>query len=218
VTPDEGREAVLATCRALADRGFLAGTGGNVAVRVDGERFAVTPSATDYDTMTPEDICLVPLADPARAEGGRRPSVESGLHARLLRARPGCGTSIHTHQPLASAFTLLGRPLEVVAPEHRDLLGPTVACAGYAPSGTGWLASKVALALGPAALACLMRNHGAVLLGDTPETAIRRVEALEAECAAFFKESLEQRHMALPPSVMERVRAAVAPPGDEESS
>jgi len=40
------RELVVKTCVELADRGYLAATGGNVALRADEKYFAVTPSAT----------------------------------------------------------------------------------------------------------------------------------------------------------------------------
>ena len=129
------RESVLKTCRSLADQGFLAGTDGNVAMRADDQHFCVTPSATDYYTMEPDDICVVRLEDLKQLAGERKPSVESGLHALVLRARPDCIVGIHTHQPIASAYTLLAKPLNVERTEHRQLLGSTVPCAGYAPSG-----------------------------------------------------------------------------------
>ncbi len=44
----EQRARVVALCVDLSRRGYLAGTGGNVALRIDAECFAVTPSAIDY--------------------------------------------------------------------------------------------------------------------------------------------------------------------------
>ena len=180
------RENVLATCLALAERGYLAGTGGNVALRADSNHFAVTPSATDYYSMAAEDICVVRLSDGKQVEGENKASVESGLHAGVLLARPECGASIHTHQPIASAHTLLGRPLEVQDGAHRALLGRTIPCVGYAPSGTEKLATRVAHAIKPDTHAYLMRNPGAVCVGTDADEAMRRVATLESECAAFF--------------------------------
>ncbi len=210
MTHDDGRRTVLETCRALADRGFLAGTGGNVALRFDDELFAVTPSATDYFAMSAEDICVLRLRDLGPVAGNRTPSVESGLHARLLLSRPGCWASVHTHQPLASAFTLLSRPLPVADRAHQELLGHEIPCSGYAPSGTRWLASKVARALRPGVHACLMRNHGAVVLAATPDLALRRVEALEQACAAYLRERVSGRQGALPSTVATGVLEALA--------
>lgn len=201
----EARERVLATCIALADQGFLAGTGGNVALRADADHFAVTPSATDYYAMSAEDICVVRLSDKEQLEGKHKASVESGLHAGVLLARPDCDASVHTHQPVASAYTLLAKELDVRDAAHRLLLGGTVPCVGYAPSGTSVLAMRVARAIRPDTHAYLMRNHGAVCLGKDANEAMRRVAALESECASFFLSQASAQSSALAPAVRDLV-------------
>ena len=187
---DQARREVVATCVHLADKGYLAGTGGNVAYRIDDEHFAVTPSATDYYTMGPEDICVLRLKDLVRVAGERRPSVEHRLHAYILRARRDCRASIHTHQPIASAYTLLGRALEIRQPRQKAILGPEAVLVSYAPSGTSWLASKLEKALRPEVNAYLMRNHGVVCCGPTLRETIARVEALELACTSFFRDAI----------------------------
>ena len=204
------RTDVLETCRKLADQGFLAGTGGNLAIRADTDHFAVTPSATDYYQMTVHDVCIVRLSDLEQTDGNLSPSVESGLHARFLRARSDCNASIHTHQPIASAYTLFATPLDVRLPEHQRLLGKRVPCAGYAPSGTSWLAGKVSKLANDRVHAYLMRNHGIVCVGADSAQAIERVEALEAACADYFVRQLEQNPNSLPKSICETIAAAMA--------
>lgn len=189
---------VLALCRALAQRGFLAGTGGNVAVRVDATRFAVTPSAMDYAQMTETDVCVLRLDDLVPEDDWRAPSVESALHARVLRARPEIGCSIHTHQPVASACALLGRPLAVGDADLSGRLGPCVPCVGYAPSGTGWLARGVGTAMRPGVSACLMARHGVLCVGADVEAALATVEALETLCGRHLRRALQRRARMLP--------------------
>ena len=173
------RQTVVDLCVALSRRGYLAGTGGNIALRIDEQHIAVTPSATDYLAMTAQDVCVLRLADLARVEGERTPSVESGLHARVLRARPDVQCSIHTHQPVASACALLGRALAVEDESLRRTLGPSVPIVGYAPSGTGWLSAKLARAVRPDLNAYLMLNHGVLCCGSSVAAAVQAVEALE---------------------------------------
>ncbi len=175
----EERQRAVELCALLSRRGYLAGTGGNVALRISAETFAVTPSATDYMTMTAADICVVRLADLKRVEGERAPSVETGLHARVLRRRPDAHCSIHTHQPVASACALLGEALEVDEPELQRSLGSRVPLVGYMPSGTGLLAATLGRALRPDINAYLMRNHGVLCCGRDMETAVQAVEDLE---------------------------------------
>jgi len=187
------RETVVALCRDLVARGFLAATGGNVALRVDAELFAVTPSAMDYAVMTAADVCVLKLADLARLEGERAPSVESGLHAGVLKKRPDCGCSIHTHQPAASACALIGEALAIDDPALGAILGPRVPVVGYAPSGTGWLAGKVAAAVRPDVHAYLMLSHGALCCGADPALATARVAALEKAALAELRRRILSR-------------------------
>jgi L-fuculose-phosphate aldolase len=205
----ETREEVVRTCIELADKGFLAGTGGNVALRCDEDHFAVTPSATDYYAMRAADVCVVRLSDKEQVDGERQASVEAGLHAGVLLARPECWASVHTHQPIASAYTLLAKPLAVQDSRHRVLLGARVPCVGYAPSGTSILAARVARAIRPRTHAYLMRNHGVVCVGKDATEAMARVAALESECAAFFETRAAKRARALDPSVRALVLASL---------
>src|SRR3974390_2250502 len=183
---DRVRREVVATCLELADKGYLAGTGGNVACRIDDEHYAITPSASDYYSMTPDDICVLSLSDHHQIAGSRRPSVEHKLHAHVLRARRDCQACIHTHQPIASAYTLLGQDLDIDQSTHQSMLGRRAICVGYAPSGTGWLASKLRKSLRPDCNAYLLRNHGVVCCGPTLRETVARVEALEMACSSFF--------------------------------
>ena len=187
---DKAQREVVATCLKLADKGYLAGTGGNVACRIDDEHYAITPSASDYYSMTPESICVLRLSDHQQIAGSRRPSVEHKLHAHVLRARRDCQASIHTHQPIASAYTLLGQDLQIDQSTHQLILGTKAICLGYAPSGTGWLASKLRKSLRPECNAYLLRNHGVVCCGPTLGDTVARVEALEEACSNYFRTAI----------------------------
>jgi L-fuculose-phosphate aldolase len=189
----EERQRVVDLCVALSRQGYLAGTGGNVAVRVDAQRFVVTPSSVDYFTMSAADICVIRLSDVARVEGDRAPSVETGLHARVLSRRPDVGCSIHTHQPLASAFALLGESLTVEEPRARACLGARVPLVGYMPSGTAVLAWMLGRAVRPDCNAYLMRNHGALCCGADIEQAALAVELLERLAGERLRQRIAAR-------------------------
>ncbi|MFC3651524.1 class II aldolase/adducin family protein [Dyella humi] len=187
------RQQVVDMSVKLADHGYFAATGGNLALKVDDEHIVVTPSATDYYQMTAEDVCVLRLRDLAKVDGDRKPSVETGMHAKVLRIRADCRASIHTHQPIASACTLLGQPVPVSRAEDRALLGDEVRIVGYAPSGTSWLSSKLAKALRPDANAYLLRTHGAICCGTSAERALRAISALEALTRDYLRERIAAR-------------------------
>ncbi|MGD8909443.1 MAG: class II aldolase/adducin family protein [Chromatiales bacterium] len=175
----EERQNVINLCIELNRRGYLAGTGGNVALRIDSDYFAITPSALDYKTMTADDICVVRLSDLKCISGWHAPSVEMGLHARVLRRRPDVMCSIHTHQPVASACALLGEPLPVDDAHLRLSIGAEVPVIGYMPSGTFLLAGMVGRALRSDVNAYLMRNHGVLCCAENTQAALQTVEDLE---------------------------------------
>lgn len=174
------RQQVLDACLRLADRGFLHGTGGNVSQRIDERLFAITPSGVDYYSMTASDVCILNLDTLAVEEGARTPSVESGLHALLLRVRRDAASGVHTHQPLASAVALLGVEL------------PGVAAVSYAPSGTRLLARALRRRLRHNIDAYLLRNHGLVCCGRTMADAIAKAESVECAAADFLRAAIER--------------------------
>lgn len=187
------RQTVVDLCVALSARGHFSGTGGNIALRVDDHHIAVTPSATDYLTMTPAQVCVLRLADLVQIDGDGAPSVESGLHARVLLARPDVQASIHTHQPVASACALLGQPLAVPPGALQRSLGVRVPVAGYAPSGSRWLSAKLARTLRDDTNAYLMRNHGALCCGTSTSAALQAVEDLETVSRLHLLRLIEAR-------------------------
>jgi L-fuculose-phosphate aldolase len=193
------RRQVIEACLQLAEQGFLAGTGGNVAVRLDAEHFAVTPSAADYYTLTPANIAVLRLADLRQVAGDLPPSVESGLHATLLRAKPAMQASVHTHQPLASAVALIDAPL--ASPEatidaaDAAELGRLVAVVRYAPSGTELLVGALRRRLKADVHAYLLRNHGLICAAPTLGDAVTLVGHIERAAAAW----LHHQALRLPP-------------------
>ncbi len=187
------QEKILRLSRHLSKIGFFAATGGNLALRIDAQHMAVTPSAIDYHKMTREQVCVVRISDLVQTAGDATPTVEASLHARVLRLRPDVHCSLHTHQPLASACTLLAKPLEVTDARLSQELGRVLPMVGYAPSGTRWLAKKLEDAIAPGVNAYLMRNHGVLCCGPDVETTVKRLQDLEAFCHQHLLSQIDAR-------------------------
>jgi len=177
---------LISACLQLADQGFLAGTGGNLALRLDEQYFAVTPSAADYYTLMAEDIAVLRLDGLVQVAGNSPPSVESALHATMLRARPAMLASVHTHQPLASAVGLLNTALPFTDPADIETFGRMAAIVGYAPSGTGLLVRALRRRLQGNVHAYLLRNHGLICAAPTLAGAVSHVGRIERAAAAFL--------------------------------
>lgn len=175
---------VVAVSQALTRKEFLMGTGGNVSVKQSDQTMAITPSNFDYMTMTPDDICILDW-NLKRVSGTHKPSIESGMHAAIYQVRPDVQVVIHTHQVFASAIALINKPIPGLFDEQIRFLGRSVEIVPYRPSGTGFLKSAIARKAQNHCNAFILQNHGALILGDTPERAQFNVELLE-KCATAF--------------------------------
>lgn len=181
----EAKKTVLEICQKLIAKGILMGTGGNISVRVAGQKaFAITPSNYDYTKMTVEDICVLGW-DLSVIEGTMKPSVESSMHAAIYEHRLDTNCVIHTHQIYASALALTHTPIPALYDEQVKFLGRKVEIVDYAPSGTPFLKNNVVKRLGNHANAYILQNHGALLLGPDADRTIFNVQLLE-KCAVTY--------------------------------
>ena len=183
--PDfEKRVRLIAACRRMNAVGLNQGTSGNASIRVE-QGLLITPSGLDYDKTTPKDIVTVDL-DGKVLRGHRNPSSEWHFHCRVMAARPEAGALLHTHSINATTLACLGRG---IPPFHYMVAvcgGRDVRCAPYATFGTEKLADEVLKAL-DGRLACLMANHGMIVLGRDIEDAFKRAVEVEALATQYLK-------------------------------
>jgi ribulose-5-phosphate 4-epimerase/fuculose-1-phosphate aldolase len=149
------REELVSTLRRMAAGGLVQGTEGNASARA-GELLVVSPSGLAYETLRPEDVCLV-AAGGALVEGPP-PSVELPLHLAVYAARPDVGAIVHTHSPRATTSP------------------PCPIAEGF--SGTAELGAAVVAAAGDGN-AVVMRDHGPVCFGADLAEALARAFELE---------------------------------------
>ena len=189
------RQEIADMCRRLSDQGYLAGTGGNIGLRLGGQLFAVTPTATDYETMNAEDVVILRLDTLAQVAGDKKPSVEKGLHQRMLTAWPGRRASLHTHQPIASAVALLHETIAWPAGNPAEL-SRHVGLIPYRPSGTGMLVKALGKALKPDIFAYLLASHGVICAAATLEGTADMVRRIEAAAAIHLRTRIERNGLA----------------------
>lgn len=179
------KQAVVDAGRRMLAENITIGTWGNISLR-DPETgcIYITPSGMAYDTLTAEDIVVL-RADGTVAEGRRRPSIETGMHLAVYRARRDCGAVLHTHPVYSTAFSAMGEDIPLLLDEAAQQLGDTVRAAGYALPGSPELAENCVRALGGKSMACLLKSHGAVCLGETLEKAFLVSAVLESTARIY---------------------------------
>ena len=183
------KKQVLECAASLSASGYFGaqlGTGGNVSVRIPGQKaIAVTPSTIPYSQLKPADICIVDF-DGQRIEGEYPPSVESGMHLAVYKNRQDVNAVIHSHQPKASACALLNEPIPALFDEVVLHVGHVVDIIPYALSGSPELAQHVASKLSNGSNGYIIQNHGALCLGATLNKAWLNVQLLEKTAQAYL--------------------------------
>lgn len=178
---DPARRDVIDVARRMHDSGLVTGTSGNVSCR-SGDVIVITPSGIAYADLRPADLPVVSVDGQVLSTDTPPPSSEVPLHLGIYRTTD-AGAVVHTHSPWATAFGLVRDELPAVHYAIRALGGP-VRVAGYATFGSAALAEEVSAALS-GRRAALMRNHGAVAIGDSVGQAMENAEKLEWLCQLY---------------------------------
>jgi L-fuculose-phosphate aldolase len=207
------REEIVAVCRRLYERGLIAGSDGNVSVRIASDRLLVTPSGIAKVDVDPADLVEV-SPDGTHIAGKRRASSEIQVHLRIYRRRPDVMAVVHAHPPTATGFALAGEDfMSPVLPELIFHVGQ-VPLVPYATPGTEELADRFEPFVSSFD-AFLMANHGATTVGPTLRIAHQRMESLEHAACILLAARLVGRVNSLSEA---DVRALVAARGSAASA
>lgn len=192
MTYAEQRAAVVAAGSRLAAAGLVVGGAGNVSVRVE-DRMVITARGSRLAALRTEELLICDLQGRV-LEGDGRASSETPLHCAAY-AETGAGAVVHTHPHFCSVVSTLVSEIEGI---HYAvaLFGGSVRVADYATFGSSELAAHVAEAL-RGRRGALMRNHGAVTVGDDLEDAVELTETLEWLASVHY-----HAHLAGTPSVL----------------
>lgn len=202
------KKQIVDTAQALAHKGYLMATGGNISLRIpEKNAFAITPSNYDYFKMTPAHVCVLDF-NLTTIDGHLKPSVESAMHGAVYQARADVNAIVHTHQAYVSALTLIKTPIPALFDEQARFLGRSVNIIPYAPSGTGMLKNMVAKHIKNHNNAFMMQNHGALVFGHDMERAVHNVEILEKCALAYLLAICSERKISRIPLAVREVAFA----------
>ena len=178
------RTALLAALRGMSTAGLNVGTAGNASARLAGGGMLISPSGMAAEQCDPADLVVVNAE--GEFAGTHAPSSEWLLHRDLYRAHPAAGAILHAHSPFATALACQRAD---IPPFHYMIArfgGSTVRCAPYATFGTQALSDAAVAALQDRS-ACLLANHGMVVLGRDPAHALALAIEFEALCAQYWR-------------------------------
>ena len=187
------KERVCRVNQQLVEAGLVVLTWGN-ASGVDREAgvMAIKPSGVGYDTLQPEDVVVVSLADGRPIEGRRRPSSDTPTHRLLYQTFRTIGGVVHTHSLAATSFAQAAREIPCLGTTHADHFHGPIPLARELTTkeiqsdyehNTGQVIVErfTQGRLDPEHMpAVLVSGHASFVWGPTPETALENAVALEA--------------------------------------
>ncbi len=190
--PDQARAETIWLYNALAERGLIVGSSGNVSARTP-EGMVITPSGGSPGAVKAFDLANMTLDGEnlgnGRPHGGRlrhaTPSSEWGLHAAVYRTCSEAAFIAHTHADACTALACLN---ENLPPFHYMIVqfgGDDVRCAPYVTFGTPALADVAAASI-RGRNACLLANHGMIVCGGSAADTLTRSILLETLCRQYL--------------------------------
>ena len=214
------REAIVEACRRLHARGLIAGTEGNVSVRIDHDTMLITPAGADKATLQPDDLVEAPLMGPnhhnsvtqaaARDDNLRdssgRTSSEIEMHRTCYAGRPDVHAVVHAHPPVATGMATAGRSLPSnILPELAVGVGPVV-LVPYGRAGTKALSAQL-IPLLKSHEVFLLANHGVTAVGLSLAQAMHRMESTEQAARIVVIAELLGGAQKLPPDEVKSLAA-----------
>ncbi len=171
-------------CKRVYENGYVAAYDGNLSMRIDDDRFIITPSGKCKGEIEEDDLLII---DPEGKliSGTGKVSTESKIHLIIYKHRKDINAVIHCHPVHATAFASIGESINrPVFPEVVLALGKVPLCRYSTPS-TDELAESL-LPYIEYSWAFLLENHGAVTIGKNLKGAYYRMEKLEHAARTLF--------------------------------
>ena len=179
------REEIIAKSLEMGTTGLNQGTSGNISARYE-DRLLITPSATPYDSLEPEMIASISIDENSGSwSGPLKPSTEWRFHLELMRKRPEIRAVINAHSLYCTSLAMTRKEIPACHYMVAAFGGNNVRCSPYATYG-GEALSKLAIEAMEDRTACLLANHGMIVVGENLSQAMWRAIELETIAHQYF--------------------------------
>lgn len=167
--------------KGLFENKLVTSTFGVVSNRIPNTEYVlITPSGFSKLTLKTNHLIVVDL-EGKLVQGNFRPSVETPMHTYIHKRRLELSTVIHTHSPLACAFAAANMEIPCVSAEQAFYFGGRIPLVRkYSLPGSNTPAELAAILKAVERCdAVLLRKHGVVVVGRTPEQGLETAIVLE---------------------------------------
>ena len=198
------RKSLRSICRRLVEAGLVSGSSGNVSLRLRAcpdDLVLITARGANLDDLGPHGLSIIDMfGEPVEEE--LPPSSESALHLGIYRGRPDVGCVVHSHPIYSTVAAVAGREIPPLIDEVVIKIGGPIPLAEYGFPGTEELAEKALTSLDDG-MAVLLRHHGLITVGRTPEEALENSLLVERLAQIFLYTSLLGAAHQLPEETVE---------------
>lgn len=192
-THQEHRQHILVHLAAIfrnwARCGFTEGISGHISVR-DPEHpdcIWMNPIGKHFSLLNASDMLCLEV-DTGRIVGGNRtrPANAPGfyIHSEVHKARPDVHAICHAHTMAGRAWSVFGKPLDMITQDVCDFYGALAVDDEYGGIVTAEEEGRrIAHQLGPKAKGAILLNHGLLTVGHTVDEASFLFGLLDRSCA-----------------------------------
>ena len=187
MTEQEIKTQLVQLSRSLFERGFSVGGAGNISVRLDDNRFLVTPTGSSLGRLNEEEISVIDAE--GKLLSGKKPSKEYFFHLELYREKPECNAIVHLHSTYLTALSCKAdldydNAIKAFTPYYVMRVGRLPVIPYYRP-GAAEIGRDLA-AKAKESKAFLLANHGVVVCGSDLRDAVDNSEELEETAKLMF--------------------------------
>ena len=168
--------------------GLAAGTGGNISVRLSGDRMLVKPSGITLGEAG-EDNLIITDRDGNLMEGTLKPTKETLLHGGLYRSYPQIGAIVHVHPVCSIAVANRFDKMELVTKQMKQIMDVPVPVCKIKNNTIDAAGMEMIHGLfrDCQELPCfLLEEHGLVAVGKTAVDACYIAELVEENAKVFW--------------------------------
>lgn len=177
----------LAACHRLAARfGFNEGIDNHLTMLVPGhaDRFYLAPFGLLWSEVRASHLLELDFSGKVVAGRGLVEDTALYIHLSVHRLVPAAGCVLHTHMPYATALGMLEDPRLEMAVQTAIGFHDEIAYVEYNGLALDYSeGERLARAMGGKPVA-LLRNHGALVIGESAALAFERLYFLERACQA----------------------------------
>lgn len=183
------KKQIVKICHYMHAQGFIAGSDGNVSIKVNKNRVLITPSGLNKGFISEHDILTINLNGKI-IDGTRKASSETLMHLKVYELRHEINAVIHAHPPYVGAFNVANIELsEKILPETVLLMKKIITTEYSRPCSNE--NSKIVEKHISDTDTLILKRHGSLTVGTDLMSAYNKLEKLEHTAKlAFIANSL----------------------------